>query len=58
MSLVAGVPTADRIVIPAASRSLPTDGASQTVITVQLKDQYRNDVAERDDSRQLVYPEY
>ncbi len=42
----AGPPSPERSVLTASRMSLPADGISRTVLTLQLKDRYGNDIAE------------
>lgn len=53
VNFTAGAASASRTVITAERQVLPADGSSQTVVTVFLKDDQGNDVADRADSLQL-----
>ncbi|MFC5406513.1 invasin domain 3-containing protein [Cohnella soli] len=47
VSFIAGPPSPERSVITASRSTVPADGSSQSVITVQLKDEFGNDVTEQ-----------
>ncbi|GAA4830186.1 hypothetical protein GCM10023310_04040 [Paenibacillus vulneris] len=53
VNFTAGAVSPSQTLIVAERQSLPADGASQTVISVFLKDSHGNDIAERADSLQL-----
>ncbi|WP_028549541.1 S-layer homology domain-containing protein [Paenibacillus sp. UNC451MF] len=53
VNFTAGAVSASRTVIVAEHQTLPADGSSQTVISVFLKDNHGNDIADRADSLQL-----
>ncbi|WP_158602350.1 invasin domain 3-containing protein [Cohnella endophytica] len=47
VSFTAGPPSPARSVITASRLTVPADGSSQSIITVQLKDEFGNDVSEQ-----------